>query len=370
MAIDISNLRIPLPEPPKPVERPRGLVRKVDADALLRVGPAREALGVDGRWLCAAVLDTGLRLTHVDFADRVPAQKNFTRDNRGNEDDAADDHGHGTHVSGLIAADGVHLGVAPGANVVPIKVLSNAGGDDFTAVEKALAWVLDHHARHCISVVSMAFAGPSNLADDSPYREAKIGELIRRLHAQGIAVVAAAGNGYAPGKREGMSFPAVYREVISVGAAYDAPGPGFEYASGVRSTTSAPDQIAPFSQRLGDDPERATRTTVLGPGAPVTSSGNLADEGASIQSGTSRAAPVVAGVVLLMQQLYVRTTGRLPPVDLLVECLRTTGVAIVDDDRGADNVPHTGKPFPRVDALGALTALQQSLHKKLFATAR
>jgi hypothetical protein len=88
----------------------------------------------------------------------------------------------------------------------------------------------------------------------------------------------------------------------------------------------------------------------------VTSSGILNDQGESIQHGTSQATPVVTGVVLLLQALHKRLTGRLPPVADVMRWLEQGSAAIQDGDDEHDNVLHTGLAFRRVDAVSALLA--------------
>lgn len=366
MPDDISKLRIPAPDRPAQFEKPQGLTKDLNVDSLIRVVPARDTFEVDGSGLCVAVLDTGLRVTHVDFAGRVPAQKNFTADNGGDEDDATDGQGHGTNVGGIILANGVHVGIAPKASIIPIKVLGNTGGGGFPAIEKALQWVLDNREQLGISVVSMSLGAPNNVADDSDLRGEKLADLIQKLRAQNVPAVIAAGNAYFEFQEQGMGFPAVYREAISVGAVFDMKDGAHHYNGGAEAFSSAPDQITPFSQRLAESPDRPTRTTIFSPGAPVTSSGIANDRAESIQSGTSQATPVVSGVILLLQQLHKRTLGTLPSVDLIVDCLRNSGVPLVDADGAFDNVKHTGATFLRVDAFGALSAMKRALQKQLL----
>ncbi len=94
--------------------------RTLQSGSLIRVGEARTAYSVDGSGLAVAVLDTGIRATHRDFTGRVIAQRNYTTDNGGDDANAADGDGHGTHVSGIVMANGTHQGIAPGANVVAL----------------------------------------------------------------------------------------------------------------------------------------------------------------------------------------------------------------------------------------------------------
>jgi subtilisin family serine protease len=350
-------------------EAPQLGLALAQVDRLIRANEARNLFKVDGSGQTAAVCDTGLNTAHVDFAGRVRAQRNFTQDNGGDPDDASDGNGHGTNVAGIVAANGDHRGVAPGAGLIPLKVLGDAGGGSFQAVADALQWVLDHREEHNISVVCMSLGAGDNRLNDAGLEQDQVNGLIRRLRERRVAVVIAAGNDYfTHGSKQGMSYPAILRGCVSVGAVYDEFEGPFSYESGARAFSSGPDRITPFSQRLHETVDADCRTDIFAPGAPVTSSGIDGPRGESIQHGTSQAAPVTTGVILLMQELYRRLSGELPEVDVLVEMLRNGGVVIRDGDDEADNVKHTNLDFRRVDALGALQAVVRSLQKDLLLT--
>ena len=102
-----------------------------EAADLLWAAQARMAFRVSGADRTVAVLDTGLHGEHVDFAGRVTAQVNFTSDNESDQSNTDDGNGHGTNIAGIILANGKHTGVAPNAQIVPLKVLPNNGGGDF-----------------------------------------------------------------------------------------------------------------------------------------------------------------------------------------------------------------------------------------------
>ncbi len=359
---------MPIRRPEKPTQFPVPQLTRLDAqvDVLVKVLGARRDFNVNGAGQTVAVLDTGLRTTHKDFSGRVPAQANFTADNGGRKDDASDGDGHGTNVGGIIVANGPHVGVAPGASIVPLKVLRNDGGGSFEAVEQALDWVLANYAKHGISVVSMSLGAPTNDADDEAYAGDGLQARIRSLQDLDIPVIVAAGNDYFKYQQEGMGYPAILRECLSVGAVYDAAEGSFSYGSGATAFSSKPDQITPFSQRLSYKRNPLGCTDIFAPGAPITSSGISNDNGESVQHGTSQATPVVSGVVLLMQEHFRRVTGRLPPVALLRQCLRVGGAVIEDGDDEDDNVVHTERKYRRVDALQALHAVNKQLARSLL----
>jgi subtilisin family serine protease len=228
---------------------------------------------------------------------------------------------------------------------------------------------LDNHQNHSISVVNMSLGASDNNVDDAQFTNLRTAQLIRELKNQKIAVVVAAGNDYFQFRQEGMGFPAILRETVSVGAVYDSNiGGPLEYRSGATAFTTDKDRITPFSQRLHRSLNQFTNTDIFAPGAPITSSGIQNDNGESIQSGTSQATPVTAGVILLMQEFYRQNTGQLPTVDLLIECLRQGSITIVDGDDENDNVPHANKSYQRIDALLALESVRRSLQMELFTT--
>ncbi|MFF2396981.1 S8 family serine peptidase [Nocardia sp. NPDC058114] len=358
-----------------PVEKPLQtdltvMPELLEVDLLVRAAEARAKFNVDGSGMTVAVLDTGLRTTHVDFAGRVRAGRNFTADNNGSPTDPSDGQGHGTNVAGIICAGGVHTGMAPRANIVPVKVLGNSGGGSFEAIRDALHWVLANRASLGISAVCMSLGASDNNTSDADFAGDGIGDVMRKLTDAGVACCVAAGNDYfAHNSGQGMSYPAIFRQTISVGAVYDADEGSFSYGSGATALSTAPDRITPFSQRLHSSVGGACATDIFAPGAPTTSSGIRNDSGESIQHGTSQATPVVAGIVLLIQQFHLRVAGTMPSVADVRTWLLAGAVPIVDGDDENDNVVHTGQTFSRISAFGALTACAKDVARSALVEA-
>lgn len=371
------------PQPIVPVERPQqvdAVLELIQVSSFIQATAARTTYNVNGKNLTAAVLDTGLRTTHVDFVGKVVAQRNFTADNGGNVNNASDGHGHGTNVGGIIVANKINIGIAPGANIVPLKVLTNGGGGSFTAVKDALQWVLDNHVTHKISVVNLSLGDSGNYISDDSFAADAVRKLVQKLSDKRVAVVIAAGNSFFNhASQQGMGYPGIIREAVSVGAVYDANEGAFAYASGAKAFSTGAGRITPFSQRLHESKSATCRTDIFAPGAPVTSSGISSDTGFSVQHGTSQASPVTAGVILLLQEYYQRVAKSLalkypatfkapflPPVSLLVQCLREGGVIIKDGDDEDDNVTNTGLSFIRLDALLALRRMSRYFRRYLL----
>lgn len=351
----------------QPVERPIQMTGAfmpefLEVDRLVRASEARKLFKVEGSGTTVAVLDTGLRQTHSDFAGRVVAGRNFTTDNGNDPANPNDGQGHGTNVGGIICAGAIHTGIAPGARIIPLKVLDNNGGGNFISVRDALQWVIDQRVSLGISAVCMSLGDSGNYQTDIALPDDAIGERLRALTEQGVACCVAAGNDYFRHKSvQGMGYPAIFRTTISVGAVYDAAEGGFSYKSGAVAHSTAPDRITPFSQRLHEKVGADCATDIFAPGAPTTSSGIDSDTGSSVQHGTSQATPVIAGVALLLQAYYLKNKGSLPPVADLLRWLKRGAATIQDGDDEEDNVLHTGLAFSRVSAVGALQACASEL---------
>jgi subtilisin family serine protease len=357
-------MQIYIPAPDKPRETQRSFFSNFDIqiDALLGAPHARDAFKVDGAGLTVAVLDTGLRTSHVCFKEKVLEGHNFTE--VGSEDDVTDTNGHGTNVSGLIVArsNDERRGIAPGANVVPLKVIP---APSVTPITRALQWAERNSKRLNITVINMSLGVPGlNLTDDLQAREEhpELHAVICDLYSKNIPICVAAGNDYHRFQTEGMSVPAIFREVISVGAVYDSSVGDRLYISGAAAHMTHADQITPFSQRLSVDTSPECYTDIFSAGGGATSAGAQDDDGTSTQDGTSQAAPTIAGIILLLQQHYLRLKGELPPISLLQDVLRATSTWLLDDEsRQNDNVTNTGKIFPRANAFESLVALDRHI---------
>jgi subtilisin family serine protease len=241
-------------------------------------------------------------------------------------------------------------------------VLRNSNGGSFAWVAQALDWVLQNHTTYNISAVCMSLGDGGNYVKDSPFLDDPLKHKIAALRQARVAVVVAAGNDYYNhNSQQGMGYPAIIRQTVSVGAVYDAEEGGFAYGSGAEAFSTRAGQITPFSQRLHPTMNRVTRTEIFAPGAPVTSSGINGAHGESIQHGTSQATPVTVGIILLLQEYYKRYAGELPTVTQITNWLRRGGVRILDGDDENDNVQHTHLSFLRLDAMRALTAAKRDL---------
>lgn len=224
-----------------------------------------------GEGVVVAVIDTGIDTDHPDLKDRIIGGRNFTTDFNGNPDMFEDNNGHGTHVSGTIAASlngqGVS-GVAPKARILSLKALTGSGAGDYgwiiAAVNYAAAWRGPNQEQ--VRVISMSLGGPTDVPE--------LHEAIQNAVQQGISVVVAAGN-EGDGLEETFeyAYPGAYNEVISVGA------------------VDMNLQLAPFTNTHEE-------IDLVAPGVEVIST--YPDKKYAKLSGTSMAAPHVAGALALI----------------------------------------------------------------------
>ena len=207
-----------------------------------------------GEGVKVVVIDTGLDMTHPDLAGNIKGGWNAIK----KSGDFNDDHGHGTHCGGNIAAldnDIGIVGVAPKADLYGVKVLDANGSGSFDDVIAGMQWAVDNH----MEVASMSLgADQGNQA---------LADMVAAMKKGGVTLIAAAGN-----SGGAVGFPGGYPEAIAVAA------------------LDQNDQLADFSSR-------GPQVAVIAPGVNVYSLSK--NGGYDTMSGTSMATPHVAGLAVL-----------------------------------------------------------------------
>jgi serine protease len=254
-----------------------------------------------------AVIDTGIDPSHPDLQGRLRSGWSVTGS-------TADDHGHGTHVAGTIAAvagndEGV-AGIAPDAELLPIRVAGADGSVYASDVAAGLIWAVEHGAT--IANLSLAGTQRSGLLDAA----------IDHAVARDVVVVVAAGNEYENGNP--VTYPAAHPDVVAVAALRDA-----TTRAGFSSTGDFVDLAAP--------------------GAAILSTRPRASYGYA--SGTSMAAPLVAGAAALLRAADPAMTA----ADVVAAL---TGSAVDLGDRGVDDAFGHGA-LDVVAALGAEAPVEE-----------
>lgn len=377
----VAQEAFPIPREPRIIKQEDlgGRVLDIEVDEFIAAPLARSIYEVSGKGLAAVVIDTGLNSQHRCFGNRIVKGQNFVPG--ANIDDTLDVHGHGSHVSGIICGLGFPespdfpSGIAIEASVVPLKVF---GAGEFSVINQALAWVLgnkdvvltDAGGRQVrIGVVNMSIGTPGeNFAalPDLQGSRKEMARLIQELRAAGIVVTVSSGNSYSlNAPAEGMAFPAIIPATTSVGAVYDKsynPAPIARFGDVGLAFTRA-GQCTIFSQRLSRLTGGPLATDIFAPGYRVLSASKSPEKTrAAEDDGTSQAAPVAAGVALLLQQKYLESRGKLPGVDLIERCLFEGGRAFTDEDiPQMDTVLNTGREFRYLNANCALKVMTTAI---------
>ena len=254
-----------------------------------------DRLGVDGRGVGVALIDSGVSAWHDDleggrvahFVDLVNGRVS-----------AYDDYGHGTHVAGAIAgsgrdSDGARRGVAPGARLVVLKALDGAGGGYTSTVIAAIEYAIAHREKYGIRVINLSVsAGVYESYTTDPLTLAA-----RRAVDAGIVVVAAAGNlgrnALGELQRGGITAPGNAPWVLTVGASDD------------RGTVDrGDDRVAPFSSRGPSAIDGAAKPDLVAPGVAIES---LAEPSSVLFGAHPRAR--VRGTVSTVSPPYLSLTG-------------------------------------------------------------
>lgn len=233
-------------------------------DAELVWGGSEDATSVTGNagaGVNVMILDTGIDYNHIELDYNYKGGTDIIN----GDNDPMDDHWHGTHCAGIVAAEdnGIGIiGVAPKVNLYAVKVLNSGGRGYLSDVAAGIDWAVRNEA----DVISMSLGGTGS---DSTLENA-----CNNAYSQGVVLVAAAGNsGNPPGRGDNVEYPARYSSVIAV-ASTDSNN------KRARSSSTGPD------------------VELAAPGVDIQSTypGNYL----ATASGTSMACPHVAGVAALI----------------------------------------------------------------------
>lgn len=243
----------------------------------------------DGSGVTAYVVDTGVLTSHNEFGGRASSGYDFID----NDFDATDCNGHGTHVAGTIG--GSSYGVAKNVNIVGVRVLNCSGSGSNSGVISGINWVKNNASGP--SVANMSLGGGASQATD---------DAVNAAVAAGISFVVAAGN---DNSNACNYSPARAANAVTVG-----------------STTSS-DSRSSFSNY-------GTCLDIYAPGSSITSAWYTSNSATNTISGTSMAAPHVAGVAAV----YLNQTPTMTPAQVTsLLTTRGSGGKVSDAKTGSPN---------------------------------
>jgi len=271
-------------------------VQNGDAAVLHGVDLAWQETGYDGSGVTVAIIDTGIDGAHASLDDLD--DDNSTNDPKvigffdpvnnpdltnGTEVFPYDDQGHGSHCAGTTAGTGApnyeHIGMAPQANLVGVKVLDAGGSGSFATVMRGMEWTVDNRYQFNIRAASMSLGGPGAIEWTSS-EEDSVNRYANTMVRSGIALFIAAGNN---GVSAQIGTPGSAEDVITVGAL---------------DKNSA---IAIYSSQ-GPTEEGRVKPNIAYVGSSVMSVAFNTGDQYTDMSGTSMATPGAAGVAALMYQ--------------------------------------------------------------------
>jgi subtilisin family serine protease len=337
------------------------------ADAVpVSSGNKAKSTAINGAGIGIAIVDSGIQANHKmfmessangSFSSRVVYSEDFTGEGR-----TDDPYGHGTHVAGIAAGNGLlsggaYRGIAPGAHLINLRVLNAQGQGTTAGVLQALEWLLVHHSKYKIYVVNLSIGTPAiNSAAMDPLCLA-----VRKLHDKGVLVVAAAGNHGKDGAGQKLygliHSPGNEPSVLTVGAvntfgtdsrdddriaSYSSRGPARSYwtdSEGVKhyDNTIKPELVAPGNKLVSA--QAASNSLVFqNPALNVSGSSTASDSKLMTLSGTSMAAPVVAGAAALLFQSEAMFTPSMVKAFLMYSAQQLPGHDTLEQGAGLLNI--------------------------------
>jgi Subtilase family len=307
-------------------------------DQIIGASAARSEFNVDGTGQTVAVIDTGVDYNNpalgggIGPGDKVVAGVDFT----GSPNGVLPTWQHGTGTAGIVAGNGGgYTGVAPGADVVALRVFGDNNQGSFNEIADALDWVVQNHAEYNITVVNLSVSDGGNYTSNI-FANTGVGQQITQavdeLDALNIPVVVAAGNSF-DGKTQGLGFPAIIPDTISVTA------------------TNASDQLDSTAQRLGSAAGGASAVKIAAPGVNINAPSG--DSGTESETGTSFATPQVSGSIILLQEMYEQAYHTLPSVAVLDQLLQQGAMPVHDSA--------TGINVGQLDVLNSAKILNQQI---------
>ena len=304
--IDAVAGKIELDRIPELVNLPGVVFVELDARLGIQMEEVVPTHGVDLVWqdtgytgdgITMAIIDTGIDGNHTALDDLD--DDNTTNDPKiiafydainhpeatnGTEIFPYDDNGHGTHCAGITAGTGApnyqHVGVAPRANLVGVKVLDGGGSGSFAAVMAGMEWTVEKRHEFNIRAASMSLGALTGAIEWASSEEESVNRMANEMMRAGVTLFIAAGNS---GGTATIGTPGSAEDVITVGS--------------LDKNTA----VAVYSSQ-GPTEEGRVKPNLAFVGSSVNAPDANTGDGYVALSGTSMATPGAAGVAVLMYQ--------------------------------------------------------------------
>lgn len=242
-----------------------------------------------GKGITIAVMDTGI-YAHSDFDNRIIGFHDLIHNRVG----IYDDNSHGTHVAGICSgngriSNGKYAGMAPGSNIVMLKILDEYGNGETNSVIKGIDWLIKNKQKYNIRLLNISVG---TLPRTGTEEKSAIIDCVEHAWDKGVVVVAAAGNS-GPGGYT-ITTPGISKKIITVGSSDD----GQQDAFGRTKIN--------YSGR-GPTMSCICKPDVVAPGINITSCNAILSRESrpySVKSGTSMSTPIVVGAIALLLEKY------------------------------------------------------------------
>jgi len=254
-----------------------------------------DGINLTGGSQSVCILDTGIDIDHPDFAGRILAQKCFCEysdyggggccpDTTTEDNNASDDDGHGTHVAGIVGANGGISGIATDVGLVVVKIMDNNGDGSSSDFEDGLQWCIDNAATYNISVITASLGAATKKTSSCDADVNATTSIINAAVAAGISVTVATGN---DGWDDGITWPSCISSATPVGAVSKS-------------------DVLWYN--------RNSLLKLLGIGRDVNSTDYLGSY--EERGGTSMATPMVAGAISVLNQVLSLTSQSKTPSEI------------------------------------------------------
>ena len=269
-------------------------------------------LGYQGQGVNIAIIDTGVDDDHESLQGKFVAGVDFTDDSPWAQRDGStnpdDRNGHGTHCAGIAMGTGgndeQYKGIAPGASLIDVKVLTDVGAGGGGNLLEGIEWCIEHKddewgdsdsGNDGIDILSISIGG-FNSDDDGQSADSRAAN---KAVERGLVVVAAIGND--GNDHQGISSPAAADNVIAVGSFDDQ-----DTVDRSDDTIASHSNSGPREDDGDDDHIDELKPEIVAPGSNIYSAyyAVIGQQGVGYvqKDGTSMATPHIAGVAALMLQ--------------------------------------------------------------------